>query len=198
MVTKNTSGRIALLDMDGTLADYDAGLARDYDKIIDDEELNYAELMQRFGDRDKLPQYIFERRQLITSQVGWWRNLPKLDVGFEIVSVLDEFHFDFHVATKGPSSKPQAWKEKVEWVREHLPEASVHVTEQKSLLYGKVLVDDWPPYVESWLQWRPRGLVVMPAHNYNKDMKMHPQVLRYKSGMQDTLKEILGVLLNED
>src|SRR5581483_6811567 len=43
---------------------------------------------------------------------------------------------------------------------------------------GVALYDDYPPYVEAWLRHRPRGLVVMPAHEHNRDFR-HPNVVRY-------------------
>ena len=39
-------------------------------------------------------------------------------------------------------------------------------------------MDDYPDYALRWLEWRKRGLVIMPAHEYNKDFK-HPNVIRY-------------------
>ena len=52
------------------------------------------------------------------------------------------------------------------------------VGKSKGGVYGRVLVDDWPGYVEDWLAHRPRGLAIMPAHPYNEDFK-HPNVIRY-------------------
>ena len=54
----------------------------------------------------------------------------------------------------------------------------IHITQDKSVHYGKVLVDDYPGYIEAWLEHRPRGLVIMPAHDHNKDF-VHAQVVRY-------------------
>tara|TARA_Y100000310_G_C20512920_1_gene729762 strand:+ start:436 stop:588 length:153 start_codon:yes stop_codon:yes gene_type:complete len=47
------------------------------------------------------------------------------------------------------------------------------ITEDKGIVYGKVLVDDYPCYIKRWLENRPRGLVIMPAHSYNRDFE-HP------------------------
>jgi|GEM_PF-4745712 len=33
-------------------------------------------------------------------------------------------------------------------------------------------------YIERWLTWRPRGLVIMPAQPWNEDFR-HSNVLRY-------------------
>jgi len=43
-------------------------------------------------------------------------------------------------------------------------------SQKKSLVYGKVLVDDWPDYYLPWLGVRPRGLVTVPAHPWNADV----------------------------
>lgn len=70
--------------------------------------------------------------------------------------------------------------EKVEWCHKNLPMEkgiSVSLVENKGLVYGRVLVDDYPPYVESWLKWRPRGLVIMPAHDHNVSFS-HPNVIK--------------------
>jgi len=69
----------------------------------------------------------------------------------------------------------------------------VTLTEDKGLVYGKVLVDDWPPYIERWLTWRPRGLVIMPARRWNATFT-HPQVLRYEFGRNDG---IIYLMLSE-
>ena len=55
--------------------------------------------------------------------------------------------------------------------------AAKSVTSDKSLIYGKVLVEDWPPYVEKWLKWRKRGLEVLMDRPYNRGFK-HPNVVR--------------------
>ena len=55
----------------------------------------------------------------------------------------------------------------------------ITMTEDKGLVYGKILVDDFPEYIERWLQWRPRGLVIMPAHEHNEQFK-HPNIIRYR------------------
>lgn len=188
--------RIALIDMDGTIADYDRAMQRDYDRLIAPGEMTYWEASRTYTKENKWPDHLWARRDVIQRQPGWWRDLPRLDVGFEIVGVLRHFDFELNIATKGPSSKSNAWAEKLEWVREHLPHTNVHITEDKSLLYGKVLVDDWPNYVTKWLKHRPRGLVIMPAHHYNKEYASVDQVFRYEVGMQDELLQALEQLVN--
>jgi 5'(3')-deoxyribonucleotidase len=163
--------KIALVDLDGTLADYDGAMAFHYAKLIGPGELNYEEACNRYG-RMSLPDHIWERCQLIKSRPGWWKNLPLLQAGDEIVCVLQQLGYEIHIATRGPTGHPQAWTEKFEWVKSRMPFVkAIHITEDKSVLRGDVLIDDWPSYCDSWAQRNPNGLVVMPAHDYNTHCK---------------------------
>ncbi len=131
--------------------------------------------------------YVKERRWLIQRQPGFWRNLERLKLGFDIVDELRALQFSLHVLTKGPTSTPNAWGEKVEWCKEHIPDAIVTVAGDKSLVYGRVLVDDWPPYFLKWLEVRPRGLVVCVEHSWNKDVN-HPNVFHYNGSNRADLR----------
>jgi 5'-nucleotidase len=118
------------------------------------------------------------RAKMIRSQPGWWFNLAPLKKGFDIVELFKKYKFDLHVLTKAPHSVDEAWTEKVKWCRVHLPNTDITISQEKGLVYGKVLLDDWPPYVSSWLEHRPRGLVIMVEQRWNKDFE-HPQVIKY-------------------
>jgi hypothetical protein len=61
-----------------------------------------------------------------------------------------------------------------------LPDAQVTITQDKGLVYGKVLFDDWPGYITRWLEWRPRGLVLMLDHSWNQGFQ-HDNVIRITS-----------------
>lgn len=165
---------IALFDLDGTLADFDGAL-RDQLRPLRHpvEEAESADVYT-----DEATPYIYARRRLITWQPGFWRSLPRLSLGFDVLNVARELNFEIHVLTKGPKAKPIAWQEKVEWVAEHVPDAATTITQKKSLVYGKVLVDDWPDYFLPWLEVRPRGLVVCVAHPWNSSIS-HANVIRY-------------------
>jgi len=168
----NKNELIALFDMDGTLCDYEGALHRDLKKLESPEERG-----RKYTWDDE--HYMEARKALIKSQPGWWRNLSCLPVGFEILEIVMKAGFMPHILTKGPYNTASAWSEKLTWCRENLPkDTPVTVTENKGLVYGRILVDDYPPYIEQWLEWRPRGLVIMPAYSYNKDFKDH-NVIRY-------------------
>ena len=89
-----------------------------------------------------------------------------------------ERSLEIHVLTKGPKSSPNAFTEKVCWCKQHMPGVPVTLTENKGLVYGRVLVDDWPSYVEAWLKFRARGLVIMPDRPWNQGFE-HPNLVRF-------------------
>jgi phosphoglycolate phosphatase-like HAD superfamily hydrolase len=186
--------KIALFDMDGTLADYDGQLLKDLQKIASPNEppIDGTDIHKGGG-------YLEYRRHMITSQVGWWLKLKKFQLGFDIIELCKNIGYEIVVLTKGPSTKYSAWSEKVEWCNKYLKEyiKGVTITNDKGLVYGKVLVDDFPDYIISWLKHRPRGLIIMPAHDFNKDFK-HPNVVRYDGTNIEEVKERLLKQFNKD
>jgi 5'(3')-deoxyribonucleotidase len=183
---------VALIDLDGTVADYDKALKAAMLTLQSPGE-------QPYGDRytgGTEPPYVEARRKMIQRQPGFWANLDRLPLGFEVVDELRQLGFGLHVLTKGPQSNSGAWAEKLDWSRKHLPDATVTVTGDKSLVYGRVLFDDFPPYFTKWLAVRPRGLVICLAHPWNEGFakggpQAHPNVIRYDGTDGIELREAL-------
>lgn len=181
--------RIALFDMDGTLFDYEGRLRRELQKMTSPNE--ECPLTSSIWDEDK--PWIKARIDIIKDVPGFWKNLPRFEFGWDIYRIAKEIGFDIHILTKGPSNRPQAWAEKVQCIRHHFtPEEDIviHLTEDKGVHYGKVLVDDYPVYIEKWLEHRPRGLVIMPVHEYNKNYS-HPNVVPYHGGNIQIVEQCL-------
>jgi 5'-nucleotidase len=173
--------RIALIDLDGTVADYDTEMRAQMALLRAPGEPEYT---HRPTYDEDAPAHITARRKAIQRQVGFWKNLKPIALGFQVVEELRRLQFGLHVLTKGPTSTPNAWSEKLEWCKEHLPDAGVTISGDKSLVYGRVLFDDFPPYFEKWLSVRPRGLVICLPHPWNEGYdkggpKEHPNVFRY-------------------
>lgn len=177
---------IALLDMDGTIADLDSALERGLAKLAAPGE----EPPPPYSPTNTDPPHIDARKTLLKRQPGFWRNLPPLQLGFDIVKMLVALKFEVHVLTKGPQNTTSAWTEKVDWVHQWLPGTPVTITRDKSLVYGRVLVDDWPPYFEAWLKVRPRGLVICIAHPWNEAID-DPRVIRYDGTNLDQVRDAL-------
>ena len=180
---------IALVDLDGTVADYSGALSREMRAIQHPDEEPYADRYEEMTKRTELP-HVEARRKMIQRVPGFWRNLEGLPLGFDVVDDLRTTGFQLHVLTKGPHSNAGAWGEKLEWSRKNLPDAVVTVTGDKSIVYGRVLADDYPPYFLEWLKKRPRGLVVCVAHPWNEAFKKgggaeHPNVVRYDGTNRD-------------
>lgn len=169
--------KIALFDMDNTLFDYSGTLRADMRKLMSPAEEEAADLY------DESKPYLRARMDLIKSVPGWWRNLPPLTLGWDVLDVFrGNYNNDFKIKilTKGPNSKPLAWAEKAQCIFDHFghtirPDI---VGEDKMGQYGHVLVEDYPPYILGWLKWRPRGLVILIHNDTNADFT-HPNVLRY-------------------
>lgn len=171
-------------------------MRRDLGPLCAPDERRALEAARNLHELEAAAPHWRARMDLVTRSPGWWRGLERLEGNFEIVEMMRELDFDLHVLTKGPWSKGRAWMEKVEWCRAHLPDAEVHITGSKTgkgMVYGKLLFDDYPPYVMSWLEWRPRGLVVLPAHPWNEGFT-HPNAIRW-DGTPDRRREIRARLI---
>jgi len=175
---------IALLDMDGTVCDWHNRLERD--------------LRETLGDaRDKLPpETISKVEHLIRSKPGWYLNLEPLPLGFKIADTLRDIGFCIMVATKATPKATNAWSEKAAWCMKHLPYAHVTVSEDKTLMYGKILVDDYAKFADPWLLRRPRGYVILPDQPWNQRYE-HPRVKRVKTPEDvDALRPFLIEVFN--
>lgn len=186
------SDNIALIDLDGTVADYDAALTEAMKTLQAPDEPSYQD---RYTGGVE-PSYIEARRKMIQRQPGFWRNLKPLQLGFDVVDEFRRLEFGLHVLTKGPRSTPNAWGEKLEWCTEHMPDALVTVSSDKSLVYGRALVDDYPDYFMGWLRHRPRGLVVCVAHPWNEGFRKggrqeNPNVFRYDGTNRKELSDLV-------
>lgn len=178
---------VALIDLDGTLADYDGAMKAELEKLRSPHE-------PPLGDDNHVAEPWLEARQLLIKRSpGFWLSLPKIPRGFEVVDVLRALSFQLMVLSKGPTRVPNAWSEKVMWCQAHLPDARVTIGEDKGMVYGRVLFDDWPPYIRSWLAWRPRGVVIMLDHPHNRGFE-HDQVIRYDGAHPGDRAELLEQL----
>jgi 5'-nucleotidase len=176
---------IALFDLDGTLADYDEALQRDLKLLAGPNDPVIDEVK-----RDDWPEWLDNRRKVITSQPGWFKRLNRYAPGFILWMIAEDLGFSNHILTKGPGKNRAAWTEKAEWCDIHVPGRPIHVVTEKSLTYGRVLVDDWPAFFLGWLKWRPRGLVVAPAHPWNAGVE-HPNVIRFDGSNLDAVQKRL-------
>lgn len=167
---------IALFDMDGTLADFDASMQLKLGELRAPGEDPQADTTE-FED---VP-YVRARRRLIKAQPGFWRELAPIPLGFQLLEEARAQRFLCQILSKSPRKIPAAAGEKIEWCVRYVPDLPIVLSEDKGLVYGKLLCDDWPEYIERWLTWRPRGLVVAVAQPWNVgiDAKFSRNVVRF-------------------
>ncbi len=163
--TELEEGRVALMDLDGTLCDYNGALKRDMAKIL---------------GATTLPQDVTERIEvLVKSQTGWYRNLKPLPLGLKIYQTLREIGFQIVVCSKGSRVSKNSWTEKMEWVAEHLDDdVLVNLTQAKQIVYGRVMVDDYPAHFKPWLEKRPRGIVIVPDQPWNSEIETGDRIIK--------------------
>lgn len=187
----------ALFDMDGTLADYHNAMVRDMELLASPgESLPHFRYKEEITADTSTGFYALDldvcertphlkaRMDLIKRQPGWWLNLDTLQAGFNVLYMALDLGFEPHVLTKGPRNLHNAWAEKLQWIRLRTSIRDITITLDKSLVYGRVLVDDYPRYIKDWLRHRPRGQVIMPDQPWNQDFT-HPQAIRYIAGKND-------------
>lgn len=163
--TELEEGRVALVDMDGVLCDYRGALDRDMAKVLGPMTLA-SDVMERI-------------EVLVKSQAGWYRNLKPLPLGIKIYETLRDIGFQVVINSKGSRVSKNSWTEKVEWINEHLGDnVLVNLTQAKQIVYGRVMVDDYPAHFKPWLEKRPRGIVVVPAQSWNEEIETGGQIIK--------------------
>jgi len=179
--------KIALFDMDGVLVDYHDSLFFSMQRLMSPNE----DIKEFF--KDIRPDYLENRKQLIISQPEWWLNLPPIETGMQMLHLCERIGFEIAILTKGPVKSTTAWSAKVEWIKKNLGYLpTMVVTTDKSIVYGRVLVDDYSDYVFGWLEHRPRGLALMPKNKETLKLKNKNIILYEESpALQDYIVEAL-------
>jgi len=128
---------------------------------------------------------------MIRHSEEWWTNLPKLQLGWDVLGIAKELGYKIMILTQGPKANPFSWSGKKMWIDKHLgQDVDLTITRDKGLVYGRVLVDDFPKYIERWLTWRTRGVVIMPANDSNLNFS-HSQVTRYNGSNLEEVRAML-------
>jgi len=184
--------KVCMLDLDDTLYDYVGQLRRDLERLQSPHE---GPLPANFWV--KLPPWLKRRIDVVRNQPGWWLNLPRFPLGWHVYDIAVEIGYTVEILTKGPSNNFNAWSEKAERVwRDFGRDTPANVVgSTKRRTYARVLVDDYLPYVLEWLAHRPRGLAIVPAHDYNVDLD-HPNAIRYDGTNLDVVAEAMTRAFN--
>jgi hypothetical protein len=171
--------KVCLFDMDETLADFTGPLRE--------------RLLETLGPNEKMPDNLWDmpdhmylRTQAIKRTPGFWKNLPKKEWGWQVLEISREVGFTPVILTKRPTTGNLAVYEKLEWLDKYLPGVIVNVVDDKRLIYGRVFVDDYWPFMQVWLENRPRGLGVV---NYTSDL--HPNLVSILDGEDEVRRRLV-------
>lgn len=153
--------RIALFDLDGSLADFEGSLRARMNALRGPNEPEISEntccTTSSSTIRTSVHGWISSRRSQASGGTS--------EDGFTVLGQAIRLGFAINVLSKGPTRLSTAWSEKHEWClrQPQLAGADIHLTMNKALTYGLMLYDDFPPYMDAWLASRPRGLGIMPV-----------------------------------
>jgi len=164
--------KVANIDLDGTLAAFMDKLLKELNRMRSPDESEFTHF-----DVENPPEWLDARMDYIKQHPGFWANLEVIPEGMRILEMLKDAGLTINILTKGPRKATNAWTEKLLWVQRHVGEGHMTLTTDKGLVYGRLLFDDFPPYILRWLEWRPRGVVLMLDSHWNKDFR-HPSVVR--------------------
>lgn len=135
---------IILVDMDGTIADFEKGRERLLKRLYPEMNVIPAENITRFYGAEE---YIYPEDQKkayeVTLQPGFFFNLPIIRDSYSALLEMYEAGYDVQICTSPMRAAPDCELEKRAWIQKHFPWISkVHVTKDKHLIYGDILIDD--------------------------------------------------------
>lgn len=162
--------KVALIDLDDTMVALSDRIREEIDKIAHKDELTL--------DKYSRDSSLFNRRwQLIKSQPNFWSTLPPIKTGFAVYNEIRAAGFATHVLTHCPRKTYSAWAGKAQWCDVNLPNVDITITRNKSLTHAALLFDDWPEYMQTWLDAQRRSYGIMLAHPHNTGFQ-HPRVYK--------------------
>lgn len=135
---------IILVDMDGTIADFEEGRERLLKRLYPEMNVIPAENITRFYGAEE---YIYPEDQKkayeVTLQPGFFFNLPVIVGARAALFDMYEAGYDVQICTSPMRAAPDCELEKRAWAQKHFSWISkVHVTKDKHLVYGDILIDD--------------------------------------------------------
>ena len=168
------SKTIVLVDMDMTLnhmeitfTDY---LKKYYPWPLEElEEKNMTKYEMMTWYRPRIPEIM--HKELIArvfNTRGFWEVIPIQKHAAEVMEEMVE-KFDVHIVTSPWIDYKDCYKEKRNWVEEHLPffdVVNIIFTRNKYLINGDVLIDDAPHYLDEF----PNEKIVFDQP-YNREVK---------------------------
>jgi 5'-nucleotidase len=138
---------IILVDMDGTLVDFDGGLLAAWRKKYPEEYFVPLEERRSFHPHKDYPERLQQKVIDLCHTVGFVRSLPPMPGGIEAVQSLLEDGHDVRFCTSHLTGYDPCVLEKYQWIDDHFGTEAVDriiLTRDKTLIRGDILIDDKP------------------------------------------------------
>lgn len=165
--------KIALIDMDYVLCDYQATMEPYLKSLESPEEVNKYDYSNMWVLEKEYP-HIKRRLHPIMSKQGFWTGLKPIDAGLQLYKYISE-RFETYILSKALKNCSLAWKEKVDWLHKYIGNnIEIMLVTNKKLVVGDLLVDDMPENAEDFLKLNPKGRVIMPIRKHNESLLFGP------------------------
>lgn len=139
-----------LVDMDNTLADFDAGLLTKWQKLYPGEFFVPLEERTTFHPHNDYPEHLQQKVYDLCHSKGFIRELLPVPGGIEaVLEMLDRGH-DVRFCTSHLFEYDHCVLEKYQWIEEHFGAPFVDriiLTRDKTLIRGDMLIDDKPEII---------------------------------------------------
>lgn len=165
--------KIALIDMDYVLCDYQATMEPYLKSLESPEEVDKYDYSNMWVLEKEYP-HIKRRLHPIMSKQGFWTGLKPIDAGLQLYKYISE-RFETYILSKALKNCSLAWKEKVDWLHKYIGNnIEIMLVTNKKLVVGDLLVDDMPENAEDFLKLNPKGRVIMPIRKHNESLLFGP------------------------
>jgi len=140
-VARELAPIVVLLDMDGTVVDWDSGFRKAWaNRSTIDRTKSYAM-------EDCVPAEFKEEAKQVMMSPGFFRHLPAFPNAIEEVRKMENAGFQIWFCTSPLLGNATCCQEKLEWIQEHFGEEYVKrviLCQDKTTVRGDILVDDKP------------------------------------------------------
>lgn len=172
-----TNRPVALLDVDGVLADF-------HRPTLDfvEREFGVRHSLSDFPTWDIIETVGRQHQPAIEAHwmtPGWCRDIPTYEGAVDGVGTLREVA-DVYFVTAQMTHSPYWMWERVQWLKEHFGADDKHVvfTLSKHLVRGDVLVDDKASNIAPWVAAHPDKQGVLWSQPFNRLETIPPRTLR--------------------